>query len=147
MEDAGEKWQRKQGRKKLAILLVIVLLSGLAPFVIQIAGDQGVVFHHAAKHWGPHLPPAVRIVIAVAFFGGLAFVARWNWLASDEVRRSHIVSYWAAIGISVSLTFFGFLMFGRAIPEDDRLQVAFLAPLVLGSVISGLRSWRDGFVW
>jgi hypothetical protein len=70
-----------------------------------------------------------------------------NWLISDEVRRSHLLSFWAAIGISVCLTFFAFMLFGRDIPEEARLPLAFIAPMVMGCLFSVARWLRDGFVW
>jgi hypothetical protein len=147
MENAGEVWERNYRRRKLLILGLAALLSGLAPLVIKVAGDEGVVFPSAAFGTGWHLPLAVRIVVAALFFGALGLGARWNWVASDEVRRSHLLSFWAATGMSVSLTFFGFMLFGRDIPVEARLPLAFILPIVMGLLFSIARWLRDGFVW
>ena len=147
MQNNGEAWERNYRRRKQLIMCVIVLLSALAPLVIKVAGDESVIFPPGALGSGWHLPLPLRIGIAVLFFGALGLGARWNWVASDEVRRSHIQSFWAAIGISVGITFFGFLLFGRDIPEEVRLPLAFLLPLGMGSFFAIARGFRDGFVW
>jgi hypothetical protein len=147
MQNAGEVWELKYRRRKQLILGVALLVSGLACVVIKIAGDESVIFPSAP--FGPawHVSLAVRILVAVLFFGALGLVARWNWLASDEVRRSHMLSFWAAIGFSVGITFFGFMLFGREIPEEARLPLAFFLPLGLGTLFALVRWIRDGFVW
>jgi hypothetical protein len=147
MHNAGEVWERNYRRRKRLILCVVAVLAGLAPLVIKVAGDESVVFPGATFGPGWHLPLSVRIVIAVLFFGALGLGARWNWVASDEVRRSHMLGFWAAIGISVGITFFGFMLFGRDIPEEARLRLAFLAPMAMGSLFAIARWFRDGFVW
>jgi hypothetical protein len=147
MHNAGEVLERRYRRRKLLIMGVIGLVSGLACVVVKVAGDESIVFPSAAFGPGWHLPLGVRIVVAVLFLGGLGLVARWNWVASDEVRRSHLLSFWAAIGISVGLTFFGFMLFGREIPEEARLPLAFFLPLGMGLLFSIARWLRDGFVW
>jgi hypothetical protein len=147
MQNEGEVWERNYRRRKLWIMCAVAVLAGLAPLVIKIAGDESVVFPGAT--FGPawHLPLALRIAVAVLFFGALGLGARWNWVASDEVRRSHMLSFWAAIGISVGITFFGFMLFGRDIPEESRLRLAFLLPMGMGSLFAIARWFRDGFVW
>ena len=121
--NVGEAWERNYRRRRLLILGVIGIVSGLACVVVKVAGDESVVFPDT---FGPgwQLPLAARIGVAILFFGGLGVVARWNWLSSDEVRRSHLLSFWAATGISVSLTFFIYMLFGREIPESARLPLA-----------------------
>jgi hypothetical protein len=131
----------------MLIMGVVAILSGLSCVVVKVAGDESVVFPDASFGPGWHLPLAARILVAILFFAGLGIVARWNWLASDEVRRSHMLSFWAAIGISVGITFFGFMLFGRDIPEEARLPLAFIAPMIMGCVFSVARWIRDGFVW
>jgi hypothetical protein len=71
MHNAGEVWERNHRRRKLHILGLAALLSGLAPVVIKVARDESVVFPGAA--FGPdwHLPLPVRIVVAALFFGAL----------------------------------------------------------------------------
>jgi hypothetical protein len=147
MQNAGEVWERNYRRKKLLILGLAALLSGLAPLVIKVAGDESVIFPSASLGAGWHLPLAARIAIAVLFFGALGLGARWNWVASDEVRRSHLLSFWAATGMSVSITFLGYMMFGRDIPEDLRLPLAFFLPIAMGLLFAIARWLRDGFVW
>lgn len=147
MQNDGEVLERNYRRRKLLIMCVVALLSGLAPLVIKVAGDESVIFPSGTLGSGWHLPFSVRVGIAVLFFGAVGLGARWNWVASDEVRRSHMLSFWAAIGVSVGITFFGFIMFGRDIPEQARLQLAFLLPMVMGSVFAIARWFRDGFVW
>jgi hypothetical protein len=147
MQNPGELWERNYRRRRLLILGVIGVVSGLACVVIKAAGDESVVFPFDGLGPAWHLPFAVRIVIAALFFAGLGLVARWNWLASDEVRRSHLLSFWAAIGISVGITFLGFMLFGREIPQEARLPLAFFLPLGMGLLFSVGRWLRDGFVW
>jgi hypothetical protein len=147
MQNAGEVWERNYRRRKLLILGLAAFLSGLAPVVIKVAGDESIVFPAATFGPGWHLPLAVRIVVAAVFFGALGLGARWNWVASDEVRRSHLLSFWAATGMSVSLTFFGFMLFGRDIPEEARLPLAFFLPITMGLLFAIARWFRDGFVW
>ncbi|HEX6741379.1 MAG TPA: hypothetical protein VF079_06245 [Sphingomicrobium sp.] len=145
MENAGEVWERNYRRKKLLILGVATLLAGLAPLVIKAVGDQNVVFPGAfGRGWD--LPLAVRAVIAMAYLGGLFLVGRWGWVAADEVRRSHLMSFWAATGYSVGITFFGFVLFGHDIPEADRLQMAFVVPVMLGLLFTVARWVREGYV-
>jgi len=144
---AGEVWERNYRRRKLLILAVAALISGLAPVVIKIAGDENVVFPAGTFGSGWHLPLLARIALAVLFLGLLCLAARWNWVASDEVRRSHLLSFWAAIGFSLGLTFFGFMFFGQAIPAAARLPLAFMLPIVLGLLFSIARWLRDGYVW
>ena len=143
----GEALERNHRRRKLLIMCVVLLLSGLAALVVKIAGNENVLFHPGAPDSGSHLPLAVRIGVAVLLFGALGLGARWNWLASDEVRRSHMLSFWAAIGISVGITFVGFLLFGRDIPEEARLRLAFFLPMVMGSAFAIARWFRDGVIW
>jgi hypothetical protein len=147
MQNEGEIWERNYRRRKLLIKCVVLVLAALTPLVIKVAGDESVLF--PAGTWGPgwHLPLALRIGIAVLFFGILGLGARWNWVVSDEVRRSHILSFWAAIGISVGITFIGFMLFGHDIPAESRLRLAFLLPMGMGSVFAIARWFRDGFVW
>lgn len=146
MQNAGEVWERNYRRRKLLIMGVVAVLAGLAPFVVNAAGDENVVFGDALGP-GWHLPLAARVVTAVVFFAALGLAARWNWVASDEVRRSHLLSFWAAIGMSVGLTFFGFMLFGHEIPEAARLPLAFFLPLAMGLLFSIARWFRDGYVW
>jgi hypothetical protein len=131
----------------MLIMIVAAIVSGLAVVVVKVAGDESVVFPGASFGSAWHLPLPARIGVAVLFFAGLGIVARWNWLASDEVRRSHMLSFWAAIGISVGVTFFGFMLFGRYIPEDSRLPLAFIAPMTMRVLFAAVRWIRDGFVW
>ena len=145
--DTGEAWERGYRRRKMLIMGIVAILSALSCVVVKVAGDESVIFPGASFGHSWHLPLAARIVVAILFFGGLGIVARWNWLASDEVRRSHMLSFWAAIGISVGVTFFGFMLFGRYIPEHARLQLAFTAPMIMGCLFSLGRWIRDGFVW
>jgi hypothetical protein len=147
MQNVGEVWERNYRRRKQLILGVALLVSILGCVVLKVAGDESVVFPSGTVGPAWHLSLPVRIVIAALFVGGLGLVARWNWLASDEVRRSHMLSFWAAIGISVGLTYFGFMLFGREIPQDARLRVAFMMPMVGGVLFSAARWLRDGFVW
>lgn len=147
MQNPGEVWERNYRRRRLLILGVIGLVSGLACVVVKVAGDESVVFPSASFGPGWHLSLPVRILVAVLFFGGLGVVARWNWVTSDEVRRSHLLSFWAAMGVSVGVTFFGFMLFGRDIPEAARLPLAFFLPVVGGLLFSIARWFRDGFVW
>ena len=147
MQNEGEVWERNYRRRKLLIMCVVAVLAGLAPLVIKVAGDESVVFPSATFGPGWHLPLAARIAVAVLFLGALGLGARWNWMASDEVRRSHMLTFWAAIGISVGITFFVFMLFGREIPEDARLQLAFFMPMGLGALFAIARWFRDGFVW
>lgn len=147
MQNEGELWERNYRRRRLLILGVIGLVSGLACVVVKAAGDESVVFPSSALGPAWHLSLAVRILIATVFFAGLGFVARWNWVTSDEVRKSHLMTFWAAIGISVGITFFGFMLFGREIPEAARLPLAFFLPVGMGLLFSVARWLRDGFVW
>ncbi|MEO6359760.1 MAG: hypothetical protein ABIO43_04190 [Sphingomicrobium sp.] len=147
MDNVGEVWERNYRRRKLSILGLAALFSGLAPLVIKVAGDESVVFPFATVKSDWHLPLLPRIVIATLFLAGLALAARWNWVASDEVRRSHLLSFWAAIGMSVGITFFGFMFFGRDIPEAARLPLAFILPTAMGLLFAISRWLRDGFVW
>lgn len=146
IENTGESLERSHRRKRLLILGVCAILSGLAPVVMKVAGNQNVIF---PETFGPgwDLPIAARIAVFVVFFGALSLVARWNWLSSDEVRRSHLLSFWAAIGWGLSATFVVFMLFGRDIPESARLPFAFFAPIGLGLLFSVMRWFRDGFVW
>jgi hypothetical protein len=147
MENAGEIWERNYRRRKLAIMGLVVVMAGLAPVVIKVAGNESVLFPDATfgPGWDVSLP--VRILVAALFFGCLAAGARWNWLSSDEVRRSHVLSFWAATGVSVSLTFFGYMLFGEDIPEPLRLPLAFMIPIGMGLLFSIARWFREGFVW
>ena len=146
MENPGEILERKYRRKKLLILAVCAILSGLAPVVMKVAGNENVVF---PVDLGPgwHLSFAARVGVFVALLGSLSLAARWKWVASDEVRRSHMLSFWAAIGWSLSATFVAFMLFGRDIPEAERLHVAFFAPIAMGLLFSIARWLRDGYVW
>ena len=146
MENTGESLERSHRRKRLLILGVCAVLSGLAPVVMKVAGNQNVIF---PQTFGPgwNLSIMARVAVFVAFFGALVLVARWNWLTSDEVRRSHLLGFWAAIGWSLSAMFVVFMLFGRDIPESARLPVAFFAPIGLGLLFSIVRWFRDGFVW
>ncbi len=146
MENTGESLERTQRRKRFFVLGVCAVLSSLAPVVMKVAGSENVIFPQTfAPGW--NLPIMARVAVFVAFFGTLVVVARWNWLTSDEVRRSHLLSFWAAIGWSLSATFVVFMLFGRDIPESARLPVAFFAPIGLGVLFSIVRWLRDGFVW
>ena len=147
MNNHGELRERNYRRRRLLILGLSALLSGLAPFVVKIAGDENVMFPAEVFGHGWHLPIAIRICVGVLFIGTLSLGARWNWVSSDEVGRSHIQSFWAAIGVSVGLTFFGYMLFGREIPEVARLPLAFFLPIVMGLVFAIARWFRDGFVW
>jgi hypothetical protein len=145
MENAGEAQERNYRRRQLLILGVATVLAFLAPFVLVAIGDANVVFPDTTtSDW--HLSLGARIAIAVVFFGALGLVGRWSWVASDEVRRSHILTFWAAIGVSVSITFFGFMLFGSEIPEPERLKLAFLLPIVMGTLFGVARWLRDGYV-
>jgi hypothetical protein len=146
MDNPGEILERRYRRKKLLIFGVCAMLAGLAPVVMKAAANENVVF---PVNLGPgwHLSFAARIAVFVALFGALSLAARWNWVASDEVRRSHILSFWAAIGWSLSATFVVFMLFGRDIPEAERLHVAFFAPIWMGVLFSIARWLRQGFVW
>lgn len=146
MENVGESLERSQRRKRLLILGVCAVLSGLAPVVMKVAGDQNVIFPGSLGA-GWSLPLGARVAVFLVFFGTLSLVARWNWVSSDEVRRSHLLSFWAAIGWSLSATFVVFMLFGRDIPEAARLPAAFFAPIGLGLLFSVARWMRDGFVW
>ena len=127
MENTGESLERSRTRKRLLILGVCAVLSGLAPVVMKVAGDQNVIFPGGlAAGW--NLPLVARVGVFLVFFGALSLVARWNWVTSDEVRRSHLLSFWAAIGWSLSATFVAFMLFGRDIPDAARLPTAFFAP-------------------
>jgi hypothetical protein len=147
MQKAGEVWERNYRRRKLVILAMVGAVSALAPVVIKMAGEGNVVFPSGAFGSVWHLPLVLRILVAAAFISLLGLGARWNWLVSDEVRRAHLLSFWAAIGFSVGLTFFGFILFGRAIPEAARLPLAFMLPVGMGLLFSIARWLRDGFVW
>lgn len=148
MQQNGEELERGYRSRKVRIMIVAALLSGLSPLVIGIIGEQGAVFPVGAfPTFGVKLPLVVRLAIALTFIGGLLLVARWNWQSSDEVRRSHLLSFWAAIGISVSLTFLGFAMFGNVIPAAARLPLAFIIPIALGLLFAIARWMREGYVW
>jgi hypothetical protein len=146
MDNIGEIRERNYRRKKLLILGVCAMLSGLGPIVMKVAGNENVIF---PLNLGPgwDLSLVTRVAVFVVFFAILSLVVRWKWVASDEVRRSHMLSFWAAIGWSLPATFVVFMMFGRDIPEADRLQVAFFAPITMGLLFSIARWLRDGFVW
>lgn len=146
MENAGEGLERAYRRKRLFILGVCAVLSGLAPVGMMVAGSQNVIFPDGlGPGWNWTLP--ARIAVFAIVILGLSLVARWNWVTSDEVRRSHLLSFWAAIGWSLGATFVVFMFFGRDIPEAARLRVAFFAPVVLGVLFSIARWFRDGYVW
>jgi hypothetical protein len=146
MDNRGEILERNYRRKKLLILGLCAVLSGLAPVVMKAAGNENVVF---PVDLGPgwHLSFATRVAVFVALLGALSLAARWNWVASDEVRRSHMLGFWAAIGWSLAATFVVFMLFGRDIPEAERLHVAFFAPIAMGLLFAIARWVRDGFVW
>jgi len=146
MENIGESLERGHRRKRLLILAVCAVLSGLAPVVMKVAGDQNVIFPNGLGA-GWNLPLVARIGLFLVFFGTLSLVARWNWATSDEVRRSHLLGFWAAVGWSLCATFVVFMFFGRDIPQAARLPVAFFAPIGLGLLFSVARWLRDGFVW
>jgi hypothetical protein len=146
MENFGETWERSNRRKRLLILGVCAVLSGLAPVVMKVAGNQNIIFPGSLGP-GWDLPLMTRVAVFLIFFATLSLVARWNWLTSDEVRRSHLLSFWAAIGWSLSATFVVFMLFGRDIPEAARLPVVFFAPIGMGLLFSIARWLRDGFVW
>ena len=146
MENTGESWERSYSRKRLLILGLCAILSALAPVVMMVAGNQNVIFPNTFGA-GWNLPLSARVAVFIVFFGSLSLVARWNWLASDEVRRARLLSFWAAIGWSLSATFVVFMLFGRDIPEGARLPVVFFAPIGLGLLFSISQWLQDGFVW
>ena len=144
----GEQWERANRRKKIAVLGVAALLGGMSPLILAVAGDESVVLPAAAApdlHF--HLPVAARLLVTLVFLGGLGIVARYNWHISDEVRRSHLLSFWAAIGLSVTITFLAYLMLGSFIPEPARLPLAFILPFAAGCLFAIVRWIKDGFVW
>lgn len=146
MENYGESRERAHRHQRLFILALATVLSCLAPVVLVVAGEQNVIFPHSLGP-GWNLPFVLRLAIFIVFVGSASLVARWNWIGSDEVRRGRLLSFWAAIGWSLSAVFVVFLLFGRDIPEAARLPTAFFAPMGMGAVFAVLQWRRDGFVW
>jgi hypothetical protein len=145
MENNGESLERNYRRKKLLILGVCAMLSVLGAVVMKVAGNENVIVPLAhGPRWDLSL--VARLAVFVVLFGTFSLLARWNWVASDEVRRSHMLGFWAATGWSLPATFVAFVLFGRDIPEADRLQVAFFAPMAMGLLFAVARWLRDGYV-
>lgn len=148
MENTGEGWVRGNRRKKLVILAMIALLAFFAPRVMELVSDKGIMFPaEFGSTAEQQLPLAGRIAVGAALLVAMWLLARWNWRISDEVRRAHLMRFWAAIGLAIPPTFFVFLMFGSFIPEAFRLLLAFTVPLAIGLLFQLARSVRYGFVW
>jgi hypothetical protein len=147
MKNPGEDRERESRNRRLLILGLGALIAIVATYVLGIAGTADSAFPHPLlPGLALYLSLGSRIVVTVVVLAALALVARLNWNSSDEVGRSRILGLWAATGVSVCVTFFGFLMFGSFIPPADRLQLAFVLPCAGGLLFAVARWLRDGYV-
>jgi len=144
MTRTGEDLERSYRRGRLTAHVLTLALGLVVAAALTIAGVDGVISGHPGETGHP-AGLIERIAVGVVLTVLLLGVARWNWNHSDEVRRSHMVSFWAAMGFSLGLTFFGFVLFGEMIPMNLRLPLAFFTPMLMGCLFSLGRWLRDGY--